>query len=88
MGQKKISSFIKLKLLNQMKSEKIDYEEKWEPKYPYLGKLDKIVVLFTESKTGMVVFTEDDIHKIGEYGDGWNEHLFRKHLGKITLSNE
>lgn len=71
-----------------MKSENIDYEEKWIPKYPYLGNLDKIVVLFTGPKTGTVVYTEEDSTIIGQHGNEWNEHIFKKHLGKIILSNE
>ena len=60
--------------------------------YPYLGRMDyiaksgSVVVLFTEPKTGMVVYSSDpQTQSVGDHSTTWNESKFYPFDGEITL---
>ena len=59
--------------------------------YPYIGKhpLSKIVVLFTEEDSGVVLEEGDGSRfRRGEYSPNWNEGAFKLFEGEVVLSND
>lgn len=62
-----------------------------ESKYPYLGYYripsGDFIVLFTESRTGTVVQSQNLGRSIGYTGWNWEESLFEVFNGTIELSN-
>ena len=53
----------------------------------YNGQDYGFIVLFTSSKTG-VVLTEGKDHKIGELVKDWAMDCFQDYEGEVTLKNE
>ena len=64
-------------------------EEETTMKYPCLKESSKtgLIVLFTSEKSGVVV-VENGIHPIGRYSKTWQESLFVKYTGTVTLKND
>ena len=68
--------------------------EKQKNNYPCLkecirGSKEKMIVLFTEPKTGVVVYSTWDFgNSVGHYSNGWMEEEFHIYNGEVTLSND
>lgn len=62
-------------------------------KYPYLGlwnnndNKDKFVVLFTEKRTGMVVYSECNRWSVGQVSSQFAESEFSHYTSAVVLSN-
>lgn len=66
-------------------------QQKEEIKYPYLGEYNgeygMFVVLFTSPKTGVVVYSNYSIWRVGEGCSMYTEIDFSKFNGTVELSN-
>lgn len=72
-----------------MKSEVISTVSQKPKVYPYLGVAsDGLVVLFSESGTGMVVVVGSSDYNIGSHMKAWSDPHFKPLIGKVILSNE
>ena len=60
-----------------------------KPKYPYIGIIEDVVVLFFKEKTGTLLqkSCKTDV-KVGQSWDDWQEHRFTPLIGRITLEND
>lgn len=71
-------------------------EQKDISKFPFLGILKDefqsrkcdLIVLFTDSKRGSVVYTKNTDWILGEYCDDWDIGQFEKFQEKLAMSNE
>ena len=74
-----------------MRSEvKHEQSEPAERKYPYLGSglVNKnLIIMFTARKIGVVVASGGG-YPAGEWKETWDEAMFTRFTGSVTLSND
>jgi hypothetical protein len=57
------------------------------PEFPCIGRYhDNMLVLFTDKRTGTVIYQGHSIHKVGTHKDFWI-YQWKKFDGKVTITN-
>ena len=49
--------------------------------------IEALIILFTKSGEGTVVYSENEDYPVGKHSDTWTNPYFRDFTGEITLSN-